>query len=311
MRTNNFITSRSNDQDQIVQEDFDIHEECKHQCIPSILLQYMELHPESLAKVDDQGCLPLHVLLTNTNCASASEIPLILLMAMMEKYPAALQHPDNSNGYLPLHIECYNQCRSAVIATCIELYPEALTIADRWGYLPLHRLLDNQSSSLADALMMIDKYPAAISHHKNECDLAVHLECNCQYRPAIVMKCIELYPEALDNYTINKIIQQVKRRRLQAFSDVVRFLIIDSPMSLYDCRNPYINDDIRKDPDCRRRILRMLPRYVFTSTHDEDFRDLNWTPRAAMMMLLSQMKMYSAQQQGSSSPSNRNRNAAA
>jgi hypothetical protein len=75
---------------------------------------------------------------------------------MMEKYSAALRNP-NEYGHLPLHVECSIRCRSAIILKCIELYSEAL--ADAQGYLLLHRLLDNESSSIKDALMMMmEKY---------------------------------------------------------------------------------------------------------------------------------------------------------
>jgi hypothetical protein len=60
-------------------------------------------------------------------------------------------------------------------------------------------------------------------------------------------------------------------------------------MGLYDHRT-FLQFDKRKDPTYRRRILHLLPRHVFTPTHDADSRDLNWKPRSALVMLLTQMK---------------------
>jgi len=44
----------------------------------------------------------------------------------------------------------------------IDLYPEALGKADVLGCLPLHTLFRNVSSSIEDALMMMEKFPAAL-----------------------------------------------------------------------------------------------------------------------------------------------------
>jgi hypothetical protein len=71
------------------------------------------------------------------------------------------------------------------------------------------------------------------------------------------------------------------------------------PMSLYN-PNTNIKPDIRYNPYCRRQLLNNLhPRDLFDPTHEACYGDLNWKPRAAMMMLLSQMKMK-IKQQGSS-----------
>jgi len=132
---------------------YDLHIECGNSCRSAVIWKYVQKHPEALAQADF-GYLPLHKLLANR--ISSTEDALL----MMEKYPAALQH-QNSHG-VPLHLECKNQCRSAIIRKCIELYPEALAEADKDGYLPLHRLLENEFSSVEDALLMMEKYPAAL-----------------------------------------------------------------------------------------------------------------------------------------------------
>jgi hypothetical protein len=68
----------------------------------------------------------------------------------------------DKDGYPPIHRECDKACRSAVLAKCIELYPKSLGEAEGWGHLPLHRLLLNEVSAIEDALMMMEKYPAAL-----------------------------------------------------------------------------------------------------------------------------------------------------
>jgi hypothetical protein len=59
----------------------DLHQECKNQCRSSIILQYIELYPDSLAKADEEKYLPLHRLLEN----KLSSIDVAL--TMIEKYP--------------------------------------------------------------------------------------------------------------------------------------------------------------------------------------------------------------------------------
>jgi ankyrin repeat protein len=168
-----------------------IHLECINQCRSIIISKCIELYPESLAVADREGYLPLHRLLNNAS--SSIEVA----MMMIEKYPAALKHQGNYKADLPLHIECNHQCRSIIISKCIELYPESLAVADKEEYLPLHRLLEKKSSSVEVAIMMIEKYPAALIHKNGRGSLPLHIECNLRCRSSIISKCIELYPEAL------------------------------------------------------------------------------------------------------------------
>jgi hypothetical protein len=173
--------------------DLPIHLECKNQCRSSIIAKCIELYPESFAIANENFReLPLHRFIEN----ELSSIDDALMM--MKAYPAALKH-QNSIGCLPLHLECEYRCRSLIISKCIELHDEALDKADKEGYLPLHRLLENaSSSSIEDALMMIEKYPAALQLQTSEYGhLPIHIECQGQCRSSVVLRCTELYPEAL------------------------------------------------------------------------------------------------------------------
>jgi hypothetical protein len=100
---------------------------------------------------------------------------------MIEKYPPALEH-QRVYSDLPLHVECINQCESAIISKCVERYPGALSIADEDGYLPLHWLLANKSSTVEDALMMIEKYPEALKQRNRYDLITLHVECDYQCR---------------------------------------------------------------------------------------------------------------------------------
>jgi hypothetical protein len=135
-----------------------LHIECENQCRPSIISQCIERYPEALTIADGEGYLPLHWLIRSKS--SSVEDALM----MIEKYPAALQHRDRY-GYLPLHMECFGRCRPTIISQCIDLYPEGLAVAtEETLRLPLHWLLYSKSSWIEDALLMIEKYPAALQH---------------------------------------------------------------------------------------------------------------------------------------------------
>jgi hypothetical protein len=267
--------------------DLPLHIECCDHRRSSIISRCIELYPEALAIADGHGFLPLHWLMSSESSTVADAL------MMIEKYPAALQH-QSKRGHLPLHIECQNQCRSSIISRCIELYPEGLAMTDDDRlHLPLHVLLSNYKSTIDDALTMIEKYPAALQHRDKYGYLPLHAECYKECRPSIIMRCIELYPESVDDYIISRIFDKINEHnyhRGSGYKSVVTMIVTLRPMSLYRPRASNIND-IRTNPDYRRRILNLLPRHVFTHQHESDYRGLNWQPRAAMMMLLSQMEI--------------------
>jgi hypothetical protein len=275
-----------------------LHLECFKQCRSSIIAKCIELYPEALGEAEGLGYLPLHWLLWN----KTSSIDVALLM--IERYPHALSCR-NANGHLPLHIECMWQCRSAVIAECIERYPRALSIACEERCLPLHRLLRNSSSSTDDVLMMIKKYPAALKHYDSNGILPIHIECDRKCRSSVLSKCVRLFPETLDDKVITKVINKVGENSCSEHGKSFMVVIAHRPMSLYQPYNN-IRDDIRKNPTFRRKVLTELlrcPSKFCFSTHEADYRELNWQPRAAMITLLSQMK---TQQRGLSSDMNMN-----
>jgi hypothetical protein len=101
-----------------------IHIECDNQSISIIVSTCIEHYPQSLAEANNEsGYLPLHYSLSTY----FSSVDVTLMM--IEKFPAALEHPNNS-GELPLPLECKLQCRSAIIKSkCIEKHDELLAIA--------------------------------------------------------------------------------------------------------------------------------------------------------------------------------------
>jgi hypothetical protein len=263
-------------------DELDIHRECLNQCRSSILWQYITRYPESLSKVDEHGYLPLHLLLLHPS--STIEDALM----MMDKYPAALQH-QNKYCDLPLHIECRKRSRFRILSKCIELYPEALAKTDIHRCIPLERILSNRSSTIEDALMMIEKYPAALYQRFRSYTLPIHIEFKNRCRAVIIAKSIELYPQTLDEQLIALINEKVELSNFHEFASALAVVFSQRPMMLYNYR-ALRSYDIRGDPCIRRRILLQLPQQALTPKHHQDYRNLNWQSRAATITLLSKMR---------------------
>jgi hypothetical protein len=174
-----------------------IHIECRNRCRSAVLSKCIEIYPESLSVAIGSGSSPLHMLLRNTTSSIDAALMLI------QKYPEALRRAETGGDrYLPIHIECANQSRAAILSKCIEIYPKSLSISGKNDSLPLHLLLANHSSSVGNAFMIIDKNPEALQCKEcvdgsDDKYLPLHIECRYRCRPAILSKCIALYPEAL------------------------------------------------------------------------------------------------------------------
>jgi hypothetical protein len=119
---------------------------------------------------------------------------------------------------------------------------------------------------------------------------SLHMECSKQCRAAIISKCIDIYPQPLDEDAIYLIMVKIDKHNINNYPSVLSIVFTARPMSFYD-HLTYAEDDIREDDDNRRRILHLLPRHVFTPKHESDYRDLNWKAREAMIMLLLQINI--------------------
>jgi hypothetical protein len=78
---------------------------------------------------------------------------------------------------LDTHLECDTLCRYAVLRKRFDQFPLSFAEVDVLDALPLHVLLWNQWSSIDTALMMMEKYPAALQHLAEDDYLPLHIEC--------------------------------------------------------------------------------------------------------------------------------------
>jgi hypothetical protein len=283
-----------------VSNNLPLHCECMTQCRSAIISKCIELHPEALAMTNESDHLPLHLLLTN----ESSSINDALMM--IEKYPAALEQKTNLS-HLPLHLECGDRARRAVISKCIDRYPESLAVTDKGLDLPLHRCLSNSRSSVETALMMIEKYPAAVKHQNFFNRLPIHVECKFLCRLAVIRQCVELYPSSLQlqdydlKTPLTRVIYQIYATR--TVIEVYKFL---PALSCLANANPTSYSKLIVDPGVeyvhrawyicwsqdylRYRILLNL---ALDEKLPPDFLlqkcDLNWQPRSSLIHLMLQM----------------------
>jgi hypothetical protein len=165
------------------------------------------------------------------------------------------------------------------------------------GYLPLHNLLWSERKSNNVALMVIEKYPAALRHQQNKLfQLPLHVECGNQCRPAIVSKCIELYPESLvmadsRGYLPFHASLDPQRSNARRASSILHLLLAAHPTAFYyPPHDPVIDKlDAIKSPDLRRKIFNLHPSCLSSIAHVQSYHDLNWQSRFSLLQLWLQI----------------------
>jgi hypothetical protein len=274
-------------------QELPLHIECNHRCRLAVIAKCIELYPEALfVESDIFGTLPLQILLDNYKTSVEDALFII------QKYPGTLKHQDKY-GRLPLHVECADRWRSAIISQCIELYPEALALAGKEGLLPIHYALADNFSSMDIFLMMIEKYPAAIHHQDKYDNLPLHIECQYQCRPLVVCKCIELYPRSLAvTKNTNMLPLHVILRNPASSSSLAELIIDKYPAALHNSdHHGNLPIHIECNSRCRSAIIskciELYPEALSVSTHTglipwtSALSTMNKTRKVGMMKSLS------------------------
>jgi hypothetical protein len=255
-----------------------------------VLYKCMELYPASLSIANNNGELPLFVLLSK----QSSDMDVALLM--IEKYPDAVMV--KTSGCAPVHTECQTNCRIELLSKCFKLRPESLYLPNRRRMLPLHLCLENVHSSVEVAMLMLDAYPEALRHQDWIGDLPVHIECQYQARFEVVKRCVELYPESLrvtnnlEYLPWHDCLNQYHRRG-EGIS-ILKFVLAAYPEGFY-----YPADDpliyrtfghmLSKEPSFHRMLLNLLPTSILTLDDVVIYHHLNWKPRSILLQLLLQI----------------------
>jgi ankyrin repeat protein len=165
-----------------------LHIECSNQHRDEVISQLVDLYPDAVNIPNGDGHLPIHLSLKNQYPSNASAQLLINTFSSSQA--------DNEENY-PLHIECSHKYNGEYISQLIESYPEALSKYNRYGYLPLHLILKNKSSSITSAQLIINAFPESTRRKDNEGNYPLHIECGYQCRFEVISQLIELCPDAL------------------------------------------------------------------------------------------------------------------
>lgn len=120
---------------------------------------------------------------------------------------------ENQDGWLPIHIACYQGAGLSVVKTINDSYPIGVSRADKHGWLPLHLACYHRATpEVIDFLL--DSYPKGAKHLNEFKCLPVHLACESGADVDVIRLLVKAYPKGLkkknywDNLPIHRAIFQ-------------------------------------------------------------------------------------------------------
>lgn len=126
------------------------------------------------------------------------EVPIDVIMELIEIFPLEIQHKNLVSGNYPLHTACScgNYAHRVFVATkLIEVFPEAVQHKNSEGLYPLHlAILSDQPDSLV--MQLIEIYPDAV-RQSTMYGTALHFTCSSYLSDIVLAKLIEIYPQAI------------------------------------------------------------------------------------------------------------------
>lgn len=114
-----------------------LHVACRHHSNLSIITGLLAENFSSCKRSDENGDLPLHLLLRNGDCVDQVTVKTILTC-----FAAAASRTDK-NGDLPLTVAIKSECNQSVVNYLLIQYPEAAKILDSNGHTNLHLALQH------------------------------------------------------------------------------------------------------------------------------------------------------------------------
>ena len=138
----------------------------------------IDAHPASVRSKDNDGATPLHALCHNSDPDEDNAVQILKLL--IEKYPEAVQHHDDKNGYLPIHVASVRRspefCRLLIDAA-----PDSVRRVTNNGMMPLHALCGNrmnEGTSLQILALLINAAPDSVRSVTNDGWTPLHVLCN-------------------------------------------------------------------------------------------------------------------------------------
>ena len=139
-----------------------IHYACGNNYVSLGIIQLLiDAAPDSIRCGDSNSYLPLHKLCSNKELDEATALQILKLL--LEKYPESIQHCENNQGYLPIHVAaCHMTNSNEFCRVLIDAYPGSERIADSTGWLPFHHACTHNTVEMVKYLYNL--FPEAIHH---------------------------------------------------------------------------------------------------------------------------------------------------
>ena len=146
-------------------------------------------YPPAVRARNSYGMFPLSY---TTGLSLAIELTKFLI----DQYPESLRIAD-LNGRLPFQGACRNGSIE-VVEYLYQLWPEASSVRNFLGDLPVHSVLDYDRDVAAKIRFLTGQWPDCVKELGEHGELPLHRAC-AQFKPDLsVIKCIfELYPKAI------------------------------------------------------------------------------------------------------------------
>lgn len=172
---------------------------------------FLDAHPESISKVDNDGYLPLHRALLAENKKPDLEVIKFLVLSAEETILES-----TSMGEFPLHLAC-KYSSSTIVKFLVDCFPEVLQYRDRNGSFPLDHALYGDDVDEDVLQILLQYYPVLLTFINDDGTLPLHrmLGRNHKRFDKIVEMLIDYGPGALRFQEL----QEGKTPLLQACSD--------------------------------------------------------------------------------------------
>ncbi|KAL7521135.1 hypothetical protein ACHAWX_005834, partial [Stephanocyclus meneghinianus] len=170
-----------------------LHVACRHHSNMSIITTLLAENFSSAKRADENGDLPLHLLLRN-----GEVVEQVTVKTLLTCFASAVTRTDK-NGDLPLSIAIKHECKPSVVNYLMVQYPDAAKVLDGKGHSNLHlafqhgaddrtmlgllnhapelaTLVDKESGMLPIQVATEHEHSHFIVHHLLKCDLPIDIK---------------------------------------------------------------------------------------------------------------------------------------
>jgi len=146
---------------------------------------FLEAHPKSVTKTDDNGFLPIHRALIS----ATGEPTLALIQLLFDAAPETILQT-TPNGALPLHLACArfdneissqssakdatNSTTATIVKYLVDCFPESIQHRDNEGWFPLQHALEAPRPQPTVVEILLKHYPVLLSFLDEDGYLPLH-----------------------------------------------------------------------------------------------------------------------------------------